>query len=168
MTTANQEEELVRKQFKAQLYLYTDLSSAHTSRLISLLVEWTEKNKRRLKSQLPLLICEFGGGGGNLLYEIGKKLGQEVDLYNAELVEEYRSLQIEPSIHFVHTSILNSQFENDYFDVVIIRNVLHHLIGRSFKQTRINQRYAVEELFRVVKPGGLVLIEEETNQSLFA
>ena len=46
--------------------------------------------------------------------------------------------------------------------------ILHHLIGKSLEITRANQQNAISELFRVTKPGGIVLIEEQVNQSRLA
>jgi len=128
------------------------------------LFEYFESNNcpQRLK------ICEFGGAGGNLLAELNRKIGERATLINAELVEKYRDYQVCDSIEFIRASILDSGFENGAFDVVIARNILHHLIGKSLASTRANQEAAVSELFRVTKPGGLVLIEEQVNQSPLA
>jgi len=162
---AEQEAHLVRKQFEEQLRLYTTgISLAQESPAIPFLVEWVGKHEDVLRDRFPLRVCEFGGGGGILLGELGNRLGNKLALYNAELVETYRSHQASDRIHFVHTSVLDSGFASDDFDVVIVRNLLHHLVGKSLKQTRINQRRVIGELCRVAKPGGLVLIDEQVNR----
>ena len=164
MGQTDQQEHLVTRQFEEQLELYTYGPATRVSQALPFLVEWVRSHEDALQGRGPLKVCEFGGGGGVLLEEIHKALGERVSLYNAELVEQYRSLQILPTIHFVRTSILDSGFDRGCFDVAIARHVLHHLVGKSLRQTRLNQRRAVLELFRVVRPGGLVLIEELVAQ----
>ena len=49
-----------------------------------------------------------------------------------------------------------------------MRNVLHHLTGKNLKETVENQRRALVELKRLVRPGGAIFIEELTNPSAAA
>lgn len=165
MNDAKQEELLVKKQFEEQLHIYTRPSLIPKSPALPFFVEWVKKNENKLR--FPLKVCEFGGGGGLLLDKLRQRLGEKLILYNAELVERYRPFQT-LGVNFVHTSILDSRLESDCFDVVIIRHVLHHLVGKSLRQTQINQQRAVSELFRVTKPGGLIFIEEVVNNSFIA
>ncbi|MEA3335659.1 MAG: class I SAM-dependent methyltransferase [Chloroflexota bacterium] len=168
----HQEEKLVTKQFEDQLELYTSESTPEKS-VVPFLVtpfffRWLEREHEALQKQYPLTICEFGGGGGYQLKMIGDVAGQRATLYNAELVGRYAGHQASETVRFVQGSILASGFADSAFDVVIARNVLHHLIGASLAQTRHNQQHALEELFRVTRPGGLILIQEQVNQSPMA
>jgi len=87
----------------------------------------------------------------------GQALGGQPLLVNAELVGQYGQRQIADSIRFVQTSILQPGLADDAFDVVIARNVLHHLIGHNLRQARQNQGYVFGELLRVTRPGGLIV-----------
>lgn len=167
MAPAQQDEQLVRGQFEDQIARWTAKAQAE-SRMVPFLLDWLEAHPEQLSGVDPLAVCEFGGGGGVLLAQLGRALGERVLLYNAELVENYRAHQASPAIHFLHNSILDSGLPDGRFDVVMMRDVLHHLIGRSWGQSRANQALAIRELFRVVKPGGVVLIQEQVNRYAWA
>lgn len=157
---------IVAEQFKNQLALYTHHSSGATSQVVMYLTKYIKNN---LKNKKEISILEFGGGNGALLYELKKKLSSKsVTVVNAELVEDYVAYQVHKSIQFVVANILESQFKNNSFDFVIIRNVMHHLVGKSISETRQNLMLALSEMTRIVKEDGLVLIEEQTNQSTLA
>ena len=158
----------VINQFEEQCHEYSKSVLRPETQIINFIDNWIENHFDKISEENPVKICEFGGGGGVLLNEIYKRQSKRVVLCNAELVEKYRYNQKSEEIEFIQTSILNSQFSDDSYDIVIIRNVLHHLIGNSIKQTSENQSFAIRELFRIIKPRGLVLIEEQVNQSLIA
>ena len=154
----------VKKLFCEQVELYSrEDQSALFSPVISLFINWLKKNK----SIKTLKICEFGGGGGLLLSRLAK-FSPKAELTNVELVGEYRKYQTLPEIRFICGSILDSRFPDRSFDILIIRDVLHHLIGENFSQTRKNQKQALFELKRLLKPGGEIIIEELVNQSKIA
>jgi hypothetical protein len=45
---------------------------------------------------------------------------------------------------------------------------LHHLIGSTFKQTKVNQIKALQNLWKCVKSEGYLIIEEEMNNNELA
>lgn len=167
-----QQQDKVIRQFEDQIHLYTDLAGPESSVVPFLvtpyLFDWLQRNSEFLASRSPLKVCEFGGGGGIVLHMIEEELGGQPLLVNAELVGQYGQRQVSDSIRFVQTSILQAGLVDDAFDIVIARNVLHHLIGDSLRQTRQNQGYVFGELLRVTKPGGLILIQEQVNQRPWA
>ncbi|MEI2690423.1 MAG: class I SAM-dependent methyltransferase [Anaerolineae bacterium] len=167
-----QQQDKVIRQFEDQIDLYTDLAGPESSVVPFLvtpyLFDWLRENEAFLANRTPLKICEFGGGGGIVLQMIEEELGGQPLLVNAELVGQYGQRQISHSIRFVQTTILQAGLASDTFDVVIARNVLHHLIGDNLRQTRQNQSHVFAELLRVVKPGGLILIQEQVNQRRWA
>ncbi|MEK7143029.1 MAG: methyltransferase domain-containing protein [Patescibacteria group bacterium] len=154
----------VKKLFYEQVERYSrEDQSAFFSPVISLFINWLKKNK----PTKPLEICEFGGGGGLLLSRLAK-FSPKAKLTNVELVAEYRKYQILPEIRFINGSILVPKFADSSFDIIVIRDVLHHLIGENLSNTRKNQRQALLELKRLLKPGGAIFIEELVNQSKIA
>ncbi len=123
-----------------------------------------QKNKK----ENELKIADFGGAGGQLLDVLAKKSNKKLKLYDVELVESYKKHLANQKIVFVNKSILNAGFKNDYFDCIIIRDVLHHLIGFNLSDTQKNQERALSELKRMIRPGGLILIEELVTTSIFS
>lgn len=169
-TKDSQKIDLVTRQFKDQLGLYTKIRAEGESKILPMLEKYIDEHLEQEKGSKPALVsvCEFGGGGGFMLAQIHQFLGDKVKLINAELVDDYRGEQAIPEIQFHNTSILKSEFEDSSFDVVIIRNVLHHLVGDTFTASRKNQELAFRELVRVLKPSGVALIQEQTIPSYFS
>jgi len=153
----------VEKLFREQLDYYVRRDqSAGASPIISLFLEWT---KNRGKRQLS--VGEFGGSAGQLLEKLEKEF-PNIRLTNVEIVSGYRKHQVSKKIKFVEGSILDNHFQNSSFDCLIIRDVLHHLIGKNYQESLANQKKALEELWRLLKPGGAIFIEELVNCSALA
>lgn len=164
-----QDERLVEGQFTEQISIFgSNISGAQSSHSLTYILSWLKDRRTGREKTDIVKIVEFGGATGILLKTLSDRLDTDLELYNAELLEFYRQHQALDSIRFVRTSILNADFEDAMFDVVVARNVLHHLIGSSFKQTRANQLHALSEMLRILRPGGILVLEEHTNQSPFA
>ncbi|NUQ37276.1 MAG: class I SAM-dependent methyltransferase [Caldilineales bacterium] len=171
MTPIHQNEATVQRQFEEQLDLYTRAAAGAAYVVPDLVTPFLLSWLAARPDFAPaggLRLCEFGGGGGVLLKRLEDGLPPPVTLVNAELVDAYRQHQASPAIQFRQASVLDSGFAAGAFDVVIMRNVLHHLIGDSLAQTRQNQAHALAELRRVTRPGGLVLIQEQVNARAWA
>lgn len=166
MTGPRQNEDVVIRQFEEQIDLYKSRDTSDCP-IVPFIKQWISSLDGSNRSD-SVKICEFGGGGGNLLQEFDALLGEQVKLFNVELVESYREYQASKRIRFIKSSILHKDFPDRHFDVVFIRDVLHHLIGESFNKTRDNQAHAIANLWRMLKPKGLMIIHEETNQSRLA
>ncbi|OGH18887.1 MAG: hypothetical protein A3F31_04910 [Candidatus Levybacteria bacterium RIFCSPHIGHO2_12_FULL_38_12] len=152
--------ESVKKLFKEQVRHYSHKDQYKHSPLTQLILECLKNKKTNKKIE----ICEFGGGAGQLLNEIGK-VYPKANLTNVEIIDDYKSFLTSKKVRFVNSSVLNSNFSDGSFDVIIMRDVLHHLVGRNYKETLYNQTLALRELKRLVRPGGVIFIEELTNES---
>jgi len=161
----HQELEIVTRQFEDQVELYSHNNTDAQSEIVSFL---KKKLKTFQKNTSPLKICEFGGGGGDLLATIERSTQRKLELYNSELVQEYKKHQAHKHIHFLNKSLLDSKMKDNTFDIVMVRNVIHHLVNTSLQETRKNQQHAICELVRITKPGGLILIDEQVNNSSLA
>lgn len=162
--STKQKSEIVIKQFEDQIADYTDNALVEYSAVTPFLQKWWKKNPPKKK----VSIGEFGGGGGNLLAYLATQTGRSLKLTNIELVGKYKRYQVDKSIAFVEGSVIDSPFRSDFFDITIVRNVLHHLVAGDLATTRDNQLDAIRELLRVTKPGGFVIIEEQVNQNRLA
>lgn len=114
------------------------------------------------KIQEKIAIGEFGGGAGQFLNEI-HKFYHNAHYTNIEIINDYKQHFASKKIMFIKRSILDSRFHDASFDVIIIRDVLHHLVGNNYHETLENQQIALKELRRLIRPGGAIFIEELTN-----
>lgn len=151
----------VKKLFKEQAEYYSiESSTAKSSPLVKLFLEWAKKFPKK-----EIKVCEFGGAAGQLLAEIDKISPFNIELCNIEIVKDYGDRQVSKKIKFFEGSILTPPFDDQFFDCLIIRDVLHHLVGKSLKETAANQKKALGELKRLAKPSGIILIEELVTSS---
>ena len=150
----------VKKLFKEQVIHYSKEGQYEKLPLLHVILTWLRHKKYKRKVN----ICEFGGGNGQLLKQI-QKCYPNCTLTNIEIIDEYRRFLVSQKIKFVLGSILEPGFADGTFDILIIRDVLHHLVGKNYTETLHNQRRALIELQRLVRPGGAIFIEELTNES---
>lgn len=153
----------VKKLFKEQIRHYSENDQYKHSPLKHLVLEWLKRKKPKKRIE----ICEFGGGNGQLLYQI-QRIYPHTALTNVEIIEEYKRFLVSKRVRFVLGSILDPKFPSGAFDIIIIRDVLHHLVGDSLQETFHNQRLALMQLKRLVRAGGAIFIEELTNESELA
>lgn len=153
----------VKKLFKEQIKHYSENDQYSNSPITPLILEWLKRKKPNKKIE----ICEFGGGNGQLLSRI-QRVYPNTALTNVEIIDDYKRFLVSKKVRFVLGSILDSNFQSCAFDVIIIRDVLHHLIGKDYKETLNNQRLALMQLKRLARVGGVIFIEELTNESEIA
>jgi len=127
---------------------------------------------RSLKLALELIkpgadVLDIGGASGMLLSELLKRSSANFKAHLFEIDDFYKTRIKDSRINFIKGSILNID-ETNHFDIVLARQMLHHLIGSGFNQTKINQIKALENLWKLVKPEGHLIIEEEVNNNELA
>jgi SAM-dependent methyltransferase len=110
-------------------------------------------------------ILEVGGGSGYLLKLFADK--GYFNLFNGEIVPDVYQ-QTSPFIQLIGTDALNLSFRNDSFDCAIIKDLLHHLVGKTWKRSKLNAHRAIEELKRVVRDGGFIAVLELCNEDKLA
>jgi ubiquinone/menaquinone biosynthesis C-methylase UbiE len=152
----------VKKLFKEQVQQYSHKDQYKHSPLKKLALEWLKHHQVR-----NVRVCEFGGGAGQLLSEL-QHIYPSGRYTNVEIISDYQKFQESKNIHFVVGSVLDSGFADNSFHVILMRDVLHHLVGRNYTETKRNQRLALDEIRRLLKPGGIAIIEELTNTSFIA
>ena len=93
-----------------------------------------------------LKILDAGSGTGLLASKL-KALG---NVYAVDIHPEAVKYAKKRKIKVQKASITRLPFKNDYFDLVTCIDVLYH--------QRVNDRKALTEIIRVLKPGGLLII----------
>jgi ubiquinone/menaquinone biosynthesis C-methylase UbiE len=111
----------------------------------------------------PGKILEVGGGSGYLLDMLAEDAGKN-RLVNCELAWQTYRQQVNPRISLIGGDALHLPFEDNAFDYVIIKNILHHLVGGSRRASRKNTIQAATELERVSRNGAALFVVEQFHQ----
>jgi ubiquinone/menaquinone biosynthesis C-methylase UbiE len=122
--------------------------------------------KDTIRDPEEVRILEVGGGSGYMLDLIASETGTE-HLYNCELVPKVYRNQVNEKITLIGGDALNLPFKSNIFDYVIIKNLLHHLVSSTRGRSKKNAEIAVEELIRVTKDEGYIIILEQYNEHRF-
>lgn len=103
------------------------------------------------------------GNGGVINYDASKvKHIVALDLFLEENhVSDY------PNVRFQKGSALEIPFEDNRFDMVMMQNLLHHVVGKSVHESKKMLCKVISESYRVLKPGGKLLIVESTVPGWF-
>jgi ubiquinone/menaquinone biosynthesis C-methylase UbiE len=100
-------------------------------------------------------ILDYGCGTGNYAYAISKLTTAKV--YGIDPSDSMRVKALEKGLDVRDGDHSYIPFEDAYFDFVYMTDVIHHVpdIGMMFS-----------ELFRILKPGGLVCVLTESHRQL--
>jgi len=97
------------------------------------------------------------GNGGTFDYDAG--LVREVvavDLF----LEDLSPAEFPPNVIARNGSALDIPEPDETFDGVVMSMLLHHLVGATVSECRSNVSRAIAEAFRVLKPGGRLVVVE--------
>lgn len=110
-----------------------------------------------LKSRTNLKLLDLGCGEGNLLRRF---IAFNPNLKITAIDYLDFKAKLSPGIEFFELDITRDRlpFEDNYFDIITIINVIEHLN---------NPEFTLREAFRVLKPKGRILIEAPSIRSLF-
>lgn len=79
--------------------------------------------------------------------------------------QKLHDAELEGKIEFHHASIDKMPFENESIDAIMVNQVLHHL-PQDFQQDFSKLTEVVKEFFRILKPGGVLVIHTSSHQQL--
>ncbi|MDO6459748.1 class I SAM-dependent methyltransferase [Granulosicoccaceae sp. 1_MG-2023] len=71
-----------------------------------------------------------------------------------------------PALNFIEGDFLTLD-ESQQFDFIIMKTVLHHFIGEGEQETRANQKAGLAKARRLLKPDGVLIVEENFYEDLF-
>jgi SAM-dependent methyltransferase len=108
-------------------------------------------------------LIDIGCGNGNTLKYIKDNTPIE-QLYGGDISDNYlKKTQENVGCKTLRGSILDNEFVEtiaEKFDFSILAAVLHHLVGKTRRQSRENASVAVTNALRLIKPGGHLIILE--------
>jgi SAM-dependent methyltransferase len=100
-------------------------------------------------------VLDVGVGTGRLL----TKLGDVNQKYGVDISERYLKVAAGKGIAVCMAFVEDLPYQSNYFDVVITTDVLEHVLDLNV---------AVREMFRVLRPGGALIIRVPYRESLKA
>ena len=72
-----------------------------------------------------------------------------------------------PALDFIEGDFLTLD-ESTQYDFIIMKTVLHHFIGEGEQATRAAQKAALQKARRLLKPDGVLLVEENFYEDFFS
>ena len=112
-------------------------------------------------------ILEVGCGAGFLLNSV-KKNFPNAKLFGIDLTEkllEVAKKEQSSSISFQNGDATKIPFRDNEFDVLIFKNLLHHVVRETREDSKKAAFKALQEMKRVLKTGGRIFVYEETVSS---
>ena len=137
--------------------LYFEWDTISWSRAMNIWHKYLESNRGKY-------VLEVGSRHGGLSLMLAYEYGMEVvcsDLCNPETSAQllHKKYITNHKIKYEAVDCVNMSFEDNTFDVVVFKSVVGAL-GSADKQL-----LAFNEMFRVLKPGGVLLFAENLNSS---
>lgn len=121
--------------------------------------KWKWVTLRRMIQDLHGNILDIGCAGGMITAKMQEELPQAhltgMDLYKKAIKYAKKTY---PHILFVVGDAHKLPWPSDYFDAVVATETLEHLH---------NPKKAVQEIYRVLKPKGLFIVGQDTDNLLF-
>jgi len=95
-------------------------------------------------------ILDVGGGNGRLAHEIVDTTGARVSIIDSSK-KMLNQVKDHPRIEVICGSIVKNDFQDCNFDIITCVDTIHHLK---------NPQAALEEMYRILKPGGKIFIQD--------
>ncbi|MEO5648828.1 MAG: class I SAM-dependent methyltransferase [Ginsengibacter sp.] len=154
----------IRERFDKDVERFSNLETGQQSTIdaeISLELI-TESAKRMNPDAVHLL--DIGCGAGNYTLKMLSKLPELtctlVDLSKPMLDKAYERVSkvTDKDIIIINSDIREAALQNNHYDIILAGAVLHHL------REDADWELVVEKLFKVLKPGGCLMISDLVNQ----
>lgn len=114
--------------------------------------------KKTIKNK-NAVILEIGSSSGYLLEEIKKILPETFLIGSDCILEPLENIAKKiPDLPLIEFDLINCPLPDNSIDVVIALNVLEHIKDDD---------HALKQIYRIVKPGGFVIIEVPANPGLY-
>ena len=110
-----------------------------------------------------MAVCDIGGASGVFLGELLNRSKYRFDATLLEVVDAYRLRLVDERIHYRLASVLDNDIPDGSFDMITFRHIVHHLVAANIAETLANQRRVFEQIFRMVRPGGYLIFQEQVH-----
>ena len=114
-------------------------------------------------------ILDCGSGTGPVQFYLAMKgykvFSVDLDLSALERVARFKSKKRLRILYPAYGNILDLPFPNNYFDRVLSVSVLEHIVYHLEQDTDVILRGVVNELLRVLKPKGLIVLTFDVNMN---
>lgn len=126
--------------------------------------EFAAKLKRldAIVQQSEFYVLDVGGGNGRFLDSVLDHFPQA----RGTVLDVSRQLLSRNKPHprktLVHGSVdtLDTDFQEQSFDIITINWLLHHLVGPSYETCAENCRVTLQKCEKLLKPGGTIIVAE--------
>jgi len=108
-------------------------------------------------------VCDIGGASGIFLGELLQRSRHPFNATLLEVVDEYRLCLADARINYRLASVLDNDIPDGSFDMITFRHIVHHLVAENIAATLDNQRRVFEQVFRMVRPGGYIIFQEQVH-----
>lgn len=149
------ENDIVEKHFLNASNIYST-RKGYVHETDSFMIDYIRNNFGKRDS---IIVIEIGGGSGYIL----DLLNQSTNfcLINCEYVPKVYCQQANPAIQLIGGNARNLPFKNNVADIIIMKNVLHHVVGDTTNQSYKYANNVIKEIFRISKDDGKIFILEE-------
>lgn len=112
---------------------------------------------------------EIGGKNGGLSLFLAKEFSysvtcSDINLPTENAVQLHKKYGIQRMINYAVQDVSHLEFDDNTFDVVMFKSVLGS-VGKNDNMQK--QQKAINEMHRVLKPGGVLLFAENAKASIF-
>lgn len=152
MTSQEQLDKMVISHFIDERDIY--LSSKPVEAMETFVNYIKNRNGQKLR------VLDIGTGGGHFIFEIKDKV-PATNCFACDVTMDTLKVIKKGDIDFIGASIYSLPFSDNSFDIIVIGDVLHHLVGKSRKKSVELVCQAFGEILRVAKANSALCILEE-------
>ncbi len=132
---------------------------------------WESKFEEVADKNTPILTLGERNGGLSLWLATNgyKNICSDIELPKNEVHKLHEKYHVQEFISYQNINIFNIPFEDNSFDVVVVKSVIGGLKlvhTKTETMTLENQKKAITEIIRVLKPGGILLGAENMKGGL--
>lgn len=108
-------------------------------------------------------VLDVGCGSGLFADAVGEVLDSS-SIFGTEITRDMYS-ERSSNVDLLLSDAQNLPFESDSFRLIHLDAVLHHIVGDSRSESKDKARQTFSELFRILEPGGYILLTERVQKA---